>query len=142
MASEKVRRTRGQRLTPPTSTTRLGLMPGLTNSNTFSQTASKSPARIRRRSSPLLARCVMSVLRITGQRPDKAAGCVSSAQSCPASATDREKRSTSCLRKLPVPCEQRLFSRKVLSPSRNSKTEKPWLPMFTTVAGPPPKRNR
>ncbi len=123
---------RRERLTPPIRQTSGGLMPGLISTRTFSQTASNSPARMRARSSPLLARCVMSVLRMTGQRPESGAGFSTSAHSSLASSMSSENRSTSWRRKLPVPWEQRLFSRKTSRPlARSSSTEKPWLPMET-----------
>ena len=50
--------------------------------------------------SPLLARWVMSVLRITGQRPERGAGFSTVAAIAAASSTPRSKRSTSWRRKL------------------------------------------
>ena len=85
----------------------------------------------------------MSLLRITGQRPESGAAPSTAAASSLASSIVSEKRSTSWRRKLPVPCEQRLFSRKTSRPlARSSSTEKPWLPMETTVAGSGPARKR
>ena len=52
----------------------------------------------------------MSVLRMTGQRPESGAA-VAPAAITSASSGPRPKRSTSWRRKLPVPCEQRGFSR-------------------------------
>ena len=85
----------------------------------------------------------MSVFRMTGQRPDNAAACSTSAQSALASSTVSENRSVNCRRKLPVPCEQRLFSRNTSRPfDRTSRTENPWLPTDTSVPAVFGYRNR
>ena len=123
----------------PASTTDAGLRLGLSNTWTFSQTASKRPARMRALSSPLLARWVMSVFKMTGQRPESGAALGTAVQSSEACSMVRLKRSTSWRRKLPVPCEQREFSRNTSAPfGRSSSTEKPWAPMETTVVGESP----
>ncbi len=77
----------------------------------------------------------MSVFRITGQRPDRGSAVSTGAAMRSAVATSRPKRPVNCARKFPVPCEQRVFSRKsrVLA-SWISSTEKPWAPASSTVA--------
>jgi hypothetical protein len=80
---------------------------------------------------------------MTGQRPESGAGSATPSHSALASSMDMSKRSTSWRRKLPVPCEQREFSRKTsIPPGLISSTVKPWLPMDTTVAAPSPSRKR
>ena len=68
----------------------------------------------------------MSVLRMTGQRPDSAAGFATSVHRSLACSTVSSNRSTSWRKKLPVPWEQREFSRYTCCPPlRSSSTEKP-----------------
>ena len=99
--------------------------------------ASSSPARMRSRPSPLLARWVMSVLRMTGQRPESGAG-----SATPAASAGRllDGRGRSAPPAGAGSCRSPGSSgssrgRPPRPPSRSSSTEKPWLPMETTVAG-------
>ncbi len=141
--SRKRSRTRAHRATPPVSRILGGLIPGRSRVSTFSAKASSSPARMRSLDSPRLARWVMSVLRITGQRPERRAGSRTGAARRPASSTPSPNRPVSCCRKFPVPWAQRPFSRNPSRPpSCSSRTEKPRLPMETTVMGRSPCASR
>ncbi len=138
----KCSRTRRARLTPPVRRTRRGERRGFTRTWALSAIASSRPARIRSRRSPLFARWVMSVFRMTGQRPESGAASGTASASAAASSTDNPNRSTSWRRKFPVPWAQRAFSRHDAPPSRASSTATPRLPMLTTVSGSSPYRKR
>ncbi len=139
----KCSRTRRARVTPPVRSTRGGDRRGFTSTSALSAIASRSPASIRSRRSPLFARWVMSVFRMTGHLPESGAGSPTASVRKAASSTERPNRSTSWRRKFPVPCAQRELSRQAGSPAaRISRTAKPRLPMVTTVAGSLPWRKR